>query len=211
MLVASDNILRLQKEELAEIIRFLHAKGWTPATSSNFSFRIAQDGFFVSESGIDKSIFSEKHFIEVDASGQPVNDVRKPSAEVQLHTWIYDHTDAGCVLHTHSVSNTVLSKLHETDGSVRIHNFELLKALEGITTHEATVEIPVVSNSQNMADIIKELDTRIKGPVRGFLIAGHGFYTWGKNISSAKRHMEAFEFLFTCLLKLKKYGSTEHS
>ncbi|HIN34013.1 MAG TPA: methylthioribulose 1-phosphate dehydratase, partial [Nitrospirales bacterium] len=29
----------------------------------------------------------------------------------------------------------------------------------------------------------------------GFLIRGHGLYTWGKTIQDAKRHVEILEFL----------------
>ncbi|MDH5613825.1 MAG: class II aldolase/adducin family protein, partial [Gammaproteobacteria bacterium] len=35
----------------------------------------------------------------------------------------------------------------------------------------------------------------------GYLIRGHGFYTWGNNMEDALRHVEAFEFLFECELK----------
>ena len=29
----------------------------------------------------------------------------------------------------------------------------------------------------------------------GFLLSGHGLYTWGKNLSEAMRSLEAIEFL----------------
>ena len=34
--------------------------------------------------------------------------------------------------------------------------------------------------------------------VHGYLIAGHGLYTWGRTVDDALRHVEAFEFLFEC-------------
>ena len=34
--------------------------------------------------------------------------------------------------------------------------------------------------------------------IHGFLIAGHGLYTWGKTLEQARRHVEIFEFLFEC-------------
>jgi methylthioribulose-1-phosphate dehydratase len=30
----------------------------------------------------------------------------------------------------------------------------------------------------------------------GFLISGHGLYTWGQSIAEAERHVEILEFLF---------------
>jgi methylthioribulose-1-phosphate dehydratase len=31
----------------------------------------------------------------------------------------------------------------------------------------------------------------------GYLIAGHGLYTWGRDVEEAQRHLDAFEFLLT--------------
>lgn len=32
----------------------------------------------------------------------------------------------------------------------------------------------------------------------GFLIEGHGLYTWAKNLKNCKRQIETFEFLMEC-------------
>jgi methylthioribulose-1-phosphate dehydratase len=33
----------------------------------------------------------------------------------------------------------------------------------------------------------------------GYLIRGHGIYTWGKDLDEAYRHIEIWEFLLECL------------
>ncbi len=33
-------------------------------------------------------------------------------------------------------------------------------------------------------------------PFHGFLLAGHGLYTWGCDLEEARRHVEIYEFLF---------------
>jgi len=35
--------------------------------------------------------------------------------------------------------------------------------------------------------------------IHGFLLGRHGLYTWGKDISEARRHVEILEFLFEVL------------
>jgi methylthioribulose-1-phosphate dehydratase len=35
----------------------------------------------------------------------------------------------------------------------------------------------------------------------GYLIRGHGLYTWGRTMEDCQRHVEAFEFLFECELE----------
>jgi methylthioribulose-1-phosphate dehydratase len=42
---------------------------------------------------------------------------------------------------------------------------------------------------------------RLAPEMVGYLIAGHGLYTWGADVAEARRHVEAFDFLFTCELE----------
>ena len=60
----------------------------------------------------------------------------KPSAETLLHIAVVRATGAASVLHTHSVWGTVLSDLHADEGGFFIEGYEMLKGLEGVTTHE---------------------------------------------------------------------------
>ncbi|MBK9489795.1 MAG: methylthioribulose 1-phosphate dehydratase [Haliscomenobacter sp.] len=195
--------------EATEAIHFLHQKGWAPATSSNYSFRkTGQSNFYVSQSGIDKGAFTEAHFLQVDERGNPVQDSRKPSAETLLHCAIYRlFPEVHCVLHTHTVLNTILSQLWQTQGHIELKDYEILKGFSGIKTHEVSVKIPIFANTQDIAALSIELEEFVQKQdpeVKAFLIAGHGMYTWGATIADAKRHVEVVEFLLECeYLKLK--------
>lgn len=201
---------------LVSVTRSLHARGWTPATSSNFSVREG-DGFVVSASGLDKGRLTEADFLRVDAAGRPVpGEARRPSAETGLHTVVYAaRPEVGCVLHTHSVGSTVLSLVARERGALRLAGFELLKALEGTTTHEAALEVPVFDNTQEIPALAAEValwlaDEAAEGRRPwGFLIAGHGLYVWGTTPEQALRHAEAFEFLFECVRELRRLGVHE--
>ena len=195
------------KEELVNCIHFLHQKGFAPATSSNYSFRVEKkSSFFVSASGLDKGDFSTQDFMEVDQYGIPINDKRRPSAETLLHAMIYEaHPEFHCVLHTHTVYNTVLSQVYNSAGFIRLEGFEVLKGLEGISTHESTVDIPIFENSQNIGELAKEVGAFWKKnpEMKGFLLAGHGLYSWGKDIATAKRQIEVLEFLFEVYYRIQ--------
>lgn len=205
------NDTKVWAEELVRCIHFLHAKGWAPATSSNYSFRIhPKDPIHISASGLDKGDFSTENLMLVDAQGKALDADRKPSAETLLHTLIYQQQpETTCILHTHTVYNTVLSKLYAKQGTLSLSGFEVLKGIAGIQTHETEVKIPIFPNSQDMP----ALSTAIKqywdqvNQLSGFLLEGHGFYTWGKSIAEAKRHMEVFEFLFECHYKIRNTQS----
>ena len=81
----------------------------------------------------------------------------------------------------------------------------MLKGLEGITTHDTAVDIPVFRNSQDMVELSAQIKEVLitsdesqpeTSPPYGFLLSGHGLYTWGQNLAEARRHIEIFEFLF---------------
>ncbi|HMN88543.1 MAG TPA: methylthioribulose 1-phosphate dehydratase [Saprospiraceae bacterium] len=194
--------MQTNKAALTKVIHFLHAQGWAPATSSNYSFRQEGDpNFYVSESGIDKGSFSEQHFLYVNANGEPIEDMRRPSAETLLHSVIYQcYPDMHCVLHTHSIMGTVLSKRLLPQGAIFLSDYEILKGFSGITTHEVVVKIPIFANTQDIPALAATVQRYAQQEtMRAFLIAGHGMYTWGRDIAEAKRHVEVVEFLLECL------------
>jgi len=192
--------------ELVANVRELAAAGWTPATSSNFSLRLDDSHVAITASGGDKSRLTEAGVMVVDLDGQPVATDRRPSAETLLHTQLYSRfAGIGCVLHTHSRNQTVASRLYAGPGHVRLDGYELLKAFAGNTTHETAIDLPVLPNSQDMRTLAAQVDALLdRQCVWGYLIDGHGLYTWGRDIAEARRHLEAFEFLLGCELELRK-------
>jgi methylthioribulose-1-phosphate dehydratase len=195
--------------ELVKIISLFHERGLSPATSTNYSIRTSlnKNHYVISQSGIDKSEFKLQNFMLIDQSGEPVeNPNLKSSAETYIHTVIYEvFHDTNAILHTHSLPATYLS-MKTNDNQLSFEGLELLKGLEGNLTHELTEIIPIFPNSQDikaLSLVIK--DYLISNPkVHGIILKGHGLYTWGKDLKSAKRHVETFEYLFN--YKLMEYG-----
>lgn len=198
------------QDEMVSCIHFLHQKGYAPATSSNYSHRKKdQKGFHISVSGVDKGAFTKNHFMEVSLEGKPVSDNRRPSAETLLHAMIYQKlAEVGCVLHTHTVYNTVMSSIFEKAGCLTLEGYEVLKGLPGIKTHETSIEVPVFPNAQDMPALVRQIEAYWdQNPdMKGFLLGGHGLYTWGNSIASAKRHVEVFEFLFEVQYKIQSFS-----
>lgn len=183
---------------------FLYASGWSPATSSNYSRRLDDRHVAITVSGRHKGRLTAADVMVVDLEGQPVQSDCRPSAETLLHTVIYqDRPDVGAVLHTHSVKATVLSRLIREGDELTLEGYELQKAFAGVTTHEGRVSIPVFANTQHIAtlagDTRRWLAAHPQAP--GYLIRGHGLYTWGQDMDECLRHVEAFEFLFECELE----------
>lgn len=191
--------------ELMRVSRLCHRLGWVPATSGNFSAKLDENHLAITVSGQDKGKLSENGIMVVDLLGRPVTVDRTPSAETQLHTMLYRRDSRiGAVLHTHSVNATVLSQLHQE--GLQLSGYEVLKALPRIASHQVQVTVPIFANDQNiqrLADRVTEYLDR-HSDIPGYLIAGHGFYTWGVSVAEAMRHVEAFEFLFQCEVLMRR-------
>ena len=190
--------------QLVEVIRFFNQKGWSPATSTNYSLRTSiPNEIMISKSGVDKLYFSQEDLIKIDLEGKIAPDFQGPgiksSAETEIHTWLYKKfPETNCVLHTHSTLGTALSMIFASEKKISFDGLEILKGLEGNTTHNLKEILPIVPNSQDMKDIIRDMEIHFKEnpSIHGFLIAGHGLYTWGKDLFTTKRHIETYEFLF---------------
>ncbi|MCK7543276.1 methylthioribulose 1-phosphate dehydratase [Marinobacter bryozoorum] len=204
--MSSVNLVRYSEaaREICAAGEFLYQNGWSPATSSNYSRRIDGGHVAITVSGRHKGRLAASDIMVVDLEGQPVQSDCRPSAETLLHTVIYrDRPGVGAVLHTHSVKATVLSRLIAEGQALMLEGYELQKAFEGVTTHEAQVAVPVFANTQDIAALAGQtrqwLAENPEAP--GYLIRGHGLYTWGRNMDECLRHVEAFEFLFECELE----------
>ena len=197
--------LETRARQIAEVGHELGTLGWTPATSSNFSMRLGAEQAAVTISGRDKSKLGIDDIMVVDLEGNAISTDARPSAETALHVQIYRRfAQAGAVLHTHSRNQSVASRLFAARGMVRFEGWELQKAIAGYTTHESVLDLPVFPNTQNMSVLVRQVDTWLDAgkPLHGYLIDGHGIYTWGKDMPETRRHLEAFEFLLGCELDL---------
>ncbi|MEZ6096265.1 MAG: methylthioribulose 1-phosphate dehydratase [Pirellulaceae bacterium] len=196
-----------QLDELCECGRLFHSRGWSVGTSSNYSVVLSQSpcDLIVTASGNDKGRLTRPQFVRVGADGKPSQPNQpKSSAETMLHVVLASRDEpVGSILHTHSVWGTLLSQHYFEAGGFSISDFEMLKGLEGITTHETEVWVPVFDNTQDIPKLAEEVSNMYKQtPDRiryGFLIRQHGLYTWGRDVFSARRHIEIFEFLFEVL------------
>jgi methylthioribulose-1-phosphate dehydratase len=161
----------------------------------------------MSPSGVDKGELIADQMLTIDENARIVNqDSGKPSDESLLHIRIVKERDAGAVLHTHSVWNTILSDLYASEGGVTIAGYEMLKGLQGVRTHEHSEWLPIIDNSQNMPALAESIaQTLSEHPnAHGFLLRRHGLYSWGDTLAQAKRHIEILEFL------LETMGRTLH-
>ncbi len=193
-------------EALQEVGRYCFWRGWSLGTSSNYSVVLSRDPLeiLITASGKDKGALTRHDFVRVDGEGQPVGSTAaRPSAETLLHLVAARRPAVGAVLHTHSIWSTLLSDWFFDQGGMWLNGYEMLKGLDGISTHQTAVWLPIFDNTQDIPSLARRVEQNWDHPERpiryGYLIRRHGLYTWGKDLAEARRHLEVLEFLLECI------------
>ncbi len=194
-----------QAKSLCETGNWLWSRGFSLGTSSNYSVVVSRDPLelLITASGKDKGHLTPSDFVIVDGKGKATSPGQpKSSAETLLHTVAAELPGVGAILHTHSVWSTVLSDLFFEQGYVEISGYEMLKGLAGVTTHEHTWRMEIFENTQDIPQLAEQVRRRLNDPsqplTHGYLIRKHGLYTWGVDLTEARRHIEIIEFLLEC-------------
>jgi methylthioribulose-1-phosphate dehydratase len=190
---------------LAEAGRYFYSRGWVLGTSGNFSATLRHEPLrlLITASENDKASLKAQQFLEIDAHCNVLSGTGRPSAEALLHVAVVRVRGAGAILHTHSVWSTLLSDFYAAQSGLTISGYEMLKGLEGVKTHEHSEWLPILENSQDIPALAERVDMVLRKypDSHGFLLRGHGLYTWGEDVAQAKRHIEILEFLLEVLAR----------
>lgn len=195
--MTSNQAILEAKQAVAKLAVDLSGRGWMPATSGNLSVRV--DGttdFCITPSGVDKGALQATDVLLLDLDGTVLEETRyRPSAETIVHQKLYASEECGSVLHVHTVYNNMVSQLYFNQGHVEFADHELLKAL-GHWESDARIALPIVENHADLQLLGQAVAEAAVAGVPGVLVRNHGIYAFGKQPFDAKRHLEAFEFLF---------------
>ena len=190
-------------DQLIEYTKNYNLKGWTPATSSNFSVRTPatkeqDDVVHITRSGRHKGYLKAEDFMRLTIHGEHIDD-GKPSAETFIHLLIYQtFPETKAVLHTHSPNATVLS-MAETNNFLGCRDYEIAKAFPNIDTHKVNLQLDIFENDQDIPALCEVIKPKLESmDMPALLIRGHGLYVWGDTLEQADKHLEAVEFLLEC-------------
>jgi methylthioribulose-1-phosphate dehydratase len=194
-------------EELTLIGRRFYDRGWVLGTSGNFSAVVSRRPLrlAITPSTAHKGKLAAGQILQIDGAGRVLAGQGRPSAETRLHLEIVKRRAAGAVLHTHSVWSTILSGAHAGARGLAIEGYEMLKGLDGLTTHAHREWVPIVENDQDMARLSRVVRRELAKHRRAhaFIIARHGLYTWGATLGDAERQIDILEFLFESIGRLE--------
>ena len=203
----SSPALAAAAEELVRVGRRFDQRGWVMGTSGNFSVVIGRSPLrlaITAERRIQGRVARGSRSSRWTSAARRSAGEARVSAEALLHVEVVRARGAGAVLHTHSIWSTLLSDRYAAPGGLVIAGYEMLKGLEGVRTHEHREWLPIVDERSGHDPVVggrpRALDA-VSGR-HGFLLRGHGLYTWGADLPQAVRHVEILEFCWKLLGEL---------
>jgi methylthioribulose-1-phosphate dehydratase len=192
-------------EDIVSVGQLLNRLGLFPATAGNLSCKCDENVIAITASGKHKGELSVDDILLVDFEGNPLQAGPKPSHETLIHTALYQwDASIGAILHTHSVDATVLTRLDPHRNMLKTKNYQLHLVFPGIASPESELLIPIFENDQHIPSLMETALDQFERmeAVYGFLLRGHGLFTWGRDLQEARYRVEALEFIFSCELKL---------
>jgi len=94
-----------------------------------------------------------------------------------------------------------------------MEGYEMLKGLQGVSSHTHREWLPIIENDLDMSRLAGAVETTLNQhpDVHGFLLRRHGLYTWGEDLAQAKRHLEILEFLLEVIGRTRPASATSAS
>jgi methylthioribulose-1-phosphate dehydratase len=189
--------------QLCTIGRWIAQKNWLPATGGNLSIRASEHSCLLTGQK-DNHEFSPQDLRNVSWADGDLRCSGASAAETALHVALYQlFPQCKAVLHSHSLSSTVFSRLIRADG-YPISGYEMQKGIAGCNDADEALQLVILDNAPQVPQLAAQLRQRASELQSAVLVRGHGLYVWGDTLEQAKRHLESWEFLIACELERLK-------
>jgi L-fuculose-phosphate aldolase len=177
----------MQKQrDIIEWGKIAYEKGFLSGASGNLSIRWNSSQILITSSGISKGRLAQKDLIRYDIEENKSigKSARKPSSEIRMHTFIYQHRkDVNAVLHAHPVYAVALS----------VAGISLEKAIlpESVFALGSIVTSPYATPTTR--DVVDSIKPFILAGHHAVILARHGSITLGKTMEEAYMRLEILE------------------
>jgi L-fuculose-phosphate aldolase len=184
------------RRELCVAGRWLHERGFVPATDGNISLRLDARRILTSPTGSCKGLLTPDDLIVTDCEGHKLTGRRNPSSELGMHLMIYRRRpDVNAVCHAHPPVATGYAAAG--------------RALDRALVTEVVIglgAIPIapfgMPGTPELGDAIEPLVQRYDA----ILMANHGVVTYGSDLLNAFFRMETTEHFARVTLATELLG-----
>lgn len=183
-----------QREQVAAASRRLAEEGLLIGTAGNVSAREG-DAIAITATGAVLADLDSGQVTVVDPAGKPLAGELEPTSEIDLHLGIYEHCDAGAVVHTHSPMATAVALV--INELPCVHYSMLLLGGDVRVTRYETFGTPELAEA-----VIEALDGRTAA-----LMANHGAIAYGPDLPGAVERAQLLEWASALYLRASAIGT----
>src|ERR1700753_3569200 len=188
------------REEMCEVGRRVHNKGFAAANDGNISYRLSEDRVLCTPTRVSKGFMKPDDLCIVDMDGKQVSGKRKRSSEILLHlTIMKTRPDVKWCVHCPPPHATAFAVAHEPIPKCTMPEFEVFLGEVAIAPYETP-------GTQAFADTVipyvKDTDT--------ILLANHGTITVGKDLEDAYFKTEIIDAYCRILLLTRQLGRVNY-
>ena len=172
------------RRAICEIGKRLYAKGYVAAKHGNISYKLNENEYFCTPSGVSKVFLTPDKIVKVDATGKKIgNGMYNPTSEVTLHIRMYkENPELRALIHAQPPFSTAYAiKNVPINNCVLPENYVYLGVVPKGAYNKATGEI-----SAALKDCLKTK--------KGFLFEGTSVFSTGDTLENAFDNVDSLEF-----------------
>lgn len=148
----------------------------------------------IKASGVKYENMTMEHMVVLDLDGNTVEGNYKPSSDTPTHLALYKaFADIGGIVHTHSTWATVWAQAHMCIPCYGTTHADYFYGEIPCTRPMTEKEISGAYEAETGAVIIEAFKGKDPLYMPGVLVASHGPFTWGKDVSDAVHNSVVLE------------------
>jgi L-ribulose-5-phosphate 4-epimerase len=193
----SNSSLKRLREEVLEANLELVRRGLVLYTFGNASGIARDKGLIVIKpSGVPYEKMKPEHLVVSDFDGRIVEGELRPSSDLPTHLVLYRaFTEIGGVVHTHSEYATAWAQARREIPCLGTTHADYFHGPIPVTEPMSEHEILGDYEKNTGEVIVRVFRDRNAGSVPGVLVANHGAFTWGHNVSLAAHNAVVLELI----------------
>jgi L-ribulose-5-phosphate 4-epimerase len=187
--------LKQLREEVLEANLELVRRGLVLYTFGNASgIDRAQGVVVIKPSGVPYNKMKPEHLVVSDLSGRILEGKLRPSSDLPTHLVLYKaFSDIGGVVHTHSEHATAWAQARREIPCFGTTHADYFHGPVPVTDSMPENEIAGEYEKNTGDAIVRRFRDRSPQSVPGVLVANHGPFTWGPDVTSAAHNAVVLE------------------
>jgi L-ribulose-5-phosphate 4-epimerase len=194
--VANSSLKRL-REEVLEANLELVRRGLVLYTFGNASGISREDGLIaIKPSGVPYETMAPDHLVVTDLEGNVVEGELRPSSDLPTHVALYNaFPEIGGVVHTHSEYATAWAQARREIPCFGTTHADYFHGPVPVTDPMSELEIAAEYEKNTGAAIIRRFQGLDPKTVPAVLVANHGPFVWGPDVTTAAHNAVVLESL----------------